>query len=62
LRRRDLVLLLVAALAIRGVYLAQLGGYDLADVLILDPRAYDAEAQRILAGGTFPHPFYQAPL
>jgi tetratricopeptide (TPR) repeat protein len=31
-------------------------------VLILDPRAYDAEAQRILAGGSFPEPFYQAPL
>lgn len=44
------------------VYLWQLRRYDLADVLILDPRAYDGEARRILAGGSFPDAFYQAPL
>ncbi len=62
MRRRDLVVIFAAALLARLVYLWQLRGYDLADVLILDPRAYDAEARRILAGGAFPHAFYQAPL
>ncbi len=61
MRRRDLVVLFVAALAIRAVYLWQLRGYDFAEILILDPRAYDSEARRILAGGSFPEPFYQAP-
>jgi len=61
LRRRDAILLFAAAAAIRVVYLFQLRGYDLADILILDPRAYDAEAQRILAGEPLPTAFYQAP-
>jgi 4-amino-4-deoxy-L-arabinose transferase-like glycosyltransferase len=58
---RDFLLIGAAAALVRAVYLAQLGGYDLADVLILDPRAYDAEAQRILAGQPLPVAFYQAP-
>lgn len=62
MKRRDFILLLLAALALRAVYYWQLSRYDLLDVLILDPRAYDAEARRILAGGSFPHAFYQAPL
>lgn len=61
MRTRDALLLFAAAAAIRAVYLVQLRGYDLADVLILDPRAYDAEAQRILAGEPLRSAFYQAP-
>ncbi|MFN0149475.1 MAG: glycosyltransferase family 39 protein [bacterium] len=61
MRRRDALLLFGAALAIRALYIAQLRGYDLADILILDPRAYDAEAQRILAGEPLRSAFYQAP-
>lgn len=60
---QGLLALFAAAFAVRAVYLREIQGTPLFDVLVGDGRAYDAWAQRIAAGdwigsGTF----YQAPL
>lgn len=64
MNRRPALGIFLLALALRLIYIADLGDYEFLDRLHLDPKAYDDKATAILAGESSApgRPFYQAPL